>query len=1016
MKVLEGYRLSPQQKRLWLLGGPSARTLLTCSILIEGPLDLTLLGLALDRLVERHEILRTGFEHLPGMDAPVQVVADGRRGRPVVIDLRAVNDTGAEQAEVARQCATAASGAEGGLERAVLVRRGGGRHELLLGLSALCADVRSVENIIRELAALYGAGDGDAATPGEVIQYADFSEWQNELLESDDVEEARQYWSEQRGKLPEPPALPRESAPDGDGGTGRTLSWTLADDGASPLRSLAEREGTSVEAVLLACWQALLWLLTGRPEVVVETSFDGRKFEYLRDALGPFAKYIPVSSRIEEGFNFGDLLRQLTTALKVAHKRQEYCSHDLLYDSAPPPGVGFSYWRWPQSAHAGPLTLSLAGLGGGADGCKLRLECLERETGLLFHLHYDERRYGGPEMERLQEQYGQLLAGVAAAPREPLRRLALPGEGGWRPRPEEETRAGAGLQTPPLIRAERGAEVALSFAQRRLWFIDQLEPGSALYNIPMALRLSGELKKEALGRTLSEIVRRHEVLRTTFKTVAGEPLQIIHPPQPVKIALVELNGLEDEGRATELQRLMTEEASAPFDLSHDLLLRVRLVRTGESEHVVLLTMHHIVSDGWSMGVLTGEVATLYRAYSEGQESPLPELEVQYADFALWQRQWLRGEALERQLGYWDERLRGAATLELPTDRPRPIATSYRGGRHPFLPGQELTQRLQELSRREGATLFMTLLAGFQTLLSRYTGQTDIVVGTDIANRNRKEVEPLIGFFVNQLVLRGEVAGESSFRGLLARVREACLGAYAHQDVPFEKLVEELHPERDLGRSPLFQVKLVLQNAPVGELELPGLTLSEVGGAGATARFDLLLMLTETGQGLTGWWSYSTDLFDAETVERMSGHLVTLLAGAVEEPGWPVAELPLLTEAEREQLERWNQTRQDYPLDECVHQLFEAQAARTPDAVAVVFGDDSLSYRELNARANQLAHYLETSASARRWSSGSASSGASRWSWGCSASSRPGVPTCRSTPPTRWSASPSCWRTRAWRCC
>ena len=473
--------------------------------------------------------------------------------------------------------------------------------------------------------------------------------------------------------------------------------------------------------------------------------------------------------------------------------------------------------------------------------------------------------------------------------------------------------------------------------------------------MPLAVRLKGTFNVDALERTLTEIVRRHEVLRTRFVDVAGEPRQEVLPPAPITLAVTEL---EDEEA---VRALVNAEASEPFDLATGPMLRVKLLRLGDEDHVVLLTMHHIASDGWSMGVLIKEVATLYAAYIQGEASPLPELAVQYGDFAVWQRGWLQGEELERQLGYWREQLSGELpTLELPADRPRPALQSYRGAHLGFRLSAEVSAGLKELGRREGTTLFMTLLAAFQTLLHRYSGQDDIVVGSPVAGRNNAETEGLIGFFVNTLALRADLSGEPTFVELLKRVREVCLGAYAYQDVPFEKLVEELQPERDLSRSPLFQAMFILQNTPEQqELRLPGLKLGRVGGGEtATAKFDLLLSLQESGEALQGALEYSTDLFDKARMAQLLGHFEVLLQGIVANPRERLWELPLLPVAEFQQTVRgWNETRCDYGPVSVLHELFEAQVERTPEAVALISGSEQLSYGELNRRANQLAHYL-----------------------------------------------------------
>jgi amino acid adenylation domain-containing protein len=499
----------------------------------------------------------------------------------------------------------------------------------------------------------------------------------------------------------------------------------------------------------------------------------------------------------------------------------------------------------------------------------------------------------------------------------------------------------------------------LSFAQQRLWFLDQLMPGSA-YNSPGAFRIESSIDVALAERIVNEIVRRHEVLRTTFRSIAGEPVQVIAPVLNLPVAVVDLGNLPEPEREAEVRRLATEEAQRPFDLAQGPLLRVTLLRLGDYEHVFLVTMHHIISDGWSIGVFIREAVALYGALSSGAPAPLPELPIQYADFAVWQREWLQGEVLESQLGYWRRQLADISALQLLTDRPRPQVQTTRGKRQSVALPETLSAALKALSRRDGATLFMTLLAAFKILLHRYTSQDDLVVGTPIANRNRLEIEGLIGFFVNTLVLRTDLAGNPSFRELLRQVREVCLGAYARQDLPFERLVEELHLERDLSRNPLFQVMFVLENISLRAAEMPGLTLSAIEADSETALFDLTLQVMDTKQGLTAAFVYNTDLFEAATIARMLGNFQTLLEAVVADPEQRLSDLPLLTDAERRQLlVEWNDNKTDDPQDGCIHQLFEAQVERTPDNVAVVFEERQLTYAQLNARANQLAHYLQS---------------------------------------------------------
>jgi amino acid adenylation domain-containing protein len=527
-------------------------------------------------------------------------------------------------------------------------------------------------------------------------------------------------------------------------------------------------------------------------------------------------------------------------------------------------------------------------------------------------------------------------------------------------RVEDALRSEAGLEAPPIEPITREDDIPLSFAQQRLWFLDQLAPANLFYNIPTAVRLEGALDVEALQRSLNEIVRRHEVLRTTFRVKDGKPIQVIAPKPSVSLPVEDLTHLAEEEREAEALRLVQEEARQPFDLTEGPLLRARLLRLGDRDHVAAVTTHHIVSDGWSMGIFVEELSALYGAFSQGKASPLPELAVQYADFAQWQRQWLQGDALEAQLAYWEDQLRDQPLmLDLPTDHPRPAMQTWRGATETFSLPSDLVKRVRTLSRKEGVTLFMTLLAGYQALLRRYTGQEDISVGTAIANRNRREIEGLIGFFVNTLVMRIDLIGAPSFRELLKRVREVALGAYTHQDLPFEMLVEKLQPERDMSHTPLFQVAFSLQTASNEPLEMPELRLTPVEADTGTAQFDLMLSLSETPDGLDGALEYNTDLFDASTIRRMAGHLQTLLEGAVVDPDQPITELPLLTEEESRQiLVDWNATALDTPTDRCAHELFEARVALRPEAVALVSEAEELSYAQLDRRANRLAHYLQ----------------------------------------------------------
>ncbi|MBD2775784.1 non-ribosomal peptide synthetase [Iningainema tapete] len=497
----------------------------------------------------------------------------------------------------------------------------------------------------------------------------------------------------------------------------------------------------------------------------------------------------------------------------------------------------------------------------------------------------------------------------------------------------------------------------LSSTQARLWFLHQLDPKSPVYNELTCIRLLGTLNVVVLEQSLNEIVQRHESLRTNIEMVEGQPVQVIHPNVTVTLSVVHLHSLPEAVRQIEVERLTTELAHKPFDLTSDRLLRVTLLQTLEQEHLLVFVIHHIAADGWSMQVLLKELTILYKAFDTVQPSPLPALPIQYADFAIWQHQWLQ-QRQQTQISYWKQQLADVPTVLLPNDRPRPPVQSFQGAVIPWKLSLSLTHRLRAMSNREGVTLFMTLLAAFQTLLYRYTQEDDICVGSPIANRNQTEIQGLIGFFVNTLVLRTNLSGNPSFLELLRRVREVCVGAYAHADLPFEQLVQELHPERNLSYMPFFQVMFVLLEDIHKELTLPGLTLSWHQMHSKTAKFDLTLYVIDGELELTGFLEYNTDLFNSETITRMVEHFQTLLESITANPQAKLSDLPLLTATELHTLiVEWNNTSTDWSSDVCIHELFEAQAAMTPDAIAVVFEEQKLTYRELNTRANQLAHYL-----------------------------------------------------------
>ncbi|HJT57684.1 MAG TPA: amino acid adenylation domain-containing protein, partial [Ktedonobacteraceae bacterium] len=536
------------------------------------------------------------------------------------------------------------------------------------------------------------------------------------------------------------------------------------------------------------------------------------------------------------------------------------------------------------------------------------------------------------------------------------------------------------MQHSPGIAGEEIAIFPASFAQRRLWFLNEWEPG--VYNIPMTVRLTGQMNLTAMEESLREIIRRHEVLRTTFRVMGGILVQVIAPHIPFSMPLVNLQEFPQDVQLIKLRRLIKEEIRRPFDLRSGPLLRATMLKLAEDDHAMMITLHHIISDAWSMEVFFHELTQLYAANVYGQPSPLPDLPIQYVDYAIWQHEWLQGEVLESQINYWKQQLAGIPVMQLPTDRPRPAVQTFRGAAQlVVLPG-ELTEALRSFSRREGVTLFMTLLAAFKTLLYRYTEQDRIVVGIPIAGRTESKLESLIGCFINTLALCTDLSGNPTFREVLRRVREVTLGAYDHQDLPFEKLVEELQPERDLSRNPLTQVMFALQNVPRGQVSLPRLTLSalkldsETAGlrkGDATraskqqnlllddepAMFDLDLTMWERGDELIGELRYNTDLFDTPTIQRMQQHYLTLLREIMNDASRHITDFSFLPQEELQKLlVEWNETEVAYPAQQCFAELFEAQVEQTPGAIAAICGQERLTYAELNQHANALAHYLQ----------------------------------------------------------
>ena len=532
-------------------------------------------------------------------------------------------------------------------------------------------------------------------------------------------------------------------------------------------------------------------------------------------------------------------------------------------------------------------------------------------------------------------------------------------------------RTGGSSKVPAIERVSRNLPLPLAPGQRRLWFISRF--GEQPYHASAAFRLLGPLDAAALERAVREVVRRHEILRTSFPVVNGDPVQHVLPSEAFAFERVDLSGRPAGSQETESAQRLIDMQRRPFDLENGAPFRGMLLKWSDAEHVVALTMHHIVSDAWSIGILCREIGVLYEAFAARRESPLPELEIQYADFASWQHEWMQASAVEEQLAFWKSRLAGAETLQLWTDRPRPPVQTFNGGKAAALYPKELITRLRGLGRDHRATLFMTLLAAFNVLLHRYTDQEDIVVGTPTAGRSRTELEGLVGFFINTLVLRTDLSGHPTFLETLERVKQMSLDAFAHQEVPFDRLVEEIRPDRDPSRNPLFQVAFALQNVPQEPMSLAGLDVKGEPPRGESTRFDLELHLVESPAGLHAVCSYSMDLFDADTIARMLEHFRNVLEAVAANPRQRIDQLAVISAAERRMLVGEVPDVPSAPPAQLAPSWFARQAAHTPSAVAVTCGTQSLTYQELNARANRLAHHL------RRLGIGLTCSSASIWS-------------------------------------
>jgi len=961
--ILETYPLSPmQQGMLFHIENdqPAGFYIQQMVCTLRENLDVRDLQTAWQRVIDRHPVLRTSFRW--DANGPLQEVHES-----IAIGVNAEDwrdKSGPEQAEKLLEYLQSDRRqgfqlGESPLMRLALFRLADAAYQLIWTFHHALLDGRSHHLVLREVFDFYDATrTRQAVELNQPRPYRDYIEWLSERDSSKDEE----FWRRRLEGLTVPTSLDFDGAPVGQVRHAGLHQIRLEEKTTSALKALAKRHGLTLNTLVQGTWALLLSHYSGSSDVVFGATRACRRstFEGAGDMVGMFINTLPVRVRVLPGRPMIQWLKELRQQnLEV----RDYEHTPLL-----------KIQSWSELPKGAPLfeTLvvfenyefndSLKALGSSWENRQFRLEeknsypiviAAYAGTELLIKIQYDRSRFADVAIETVLGQFHTLLGAFLSAPAENLscdditRYLVSS--------PEEKLVA-------PAVEQDDQEDVYIfpaSFGQQRLWFLNQLEPVSSFYNIPLVGRIQGALSREVLGRAVNAIVERHEALRTTFATEAGQLLQVIASKAEISLSVIDLTEMSDDERGTTAQRLAKSEAEAPFDLACGPLLRVGLIKLRQDEHLLLLTMHHICSDSWSIAVFLDELSVLYQALLAGKPSPLPALAVQYADWAHWQRELLAGDFLEKQLAYWRQQLADApAVLALPTDRPRPPVQTFRGDSRTLELPARLRDQLAALSQRQGVTLFMTLLAAFQTLLHRYSGLDDIVVASPSANRTRSEMEKLIGFFVNTLVLRTDFSGNPSFLKLLERVREVALGAYTHQDVPFDKLVDELNPERSLSHTPLFQVIFALERFSDFSAQLAGLDISWVEVDRGTSKFDLALFVRDKPGGLSCLLEYDTDLFGAATIERLLDHFQVVLEGIVRDPDQSVGELPLLTESELVRLTARPQVNSSTaPAAACLHRSFELQVERTPESVALTFEEEQLTYRELNGRANQLAHYL-----------------------------------------------------------
>jgi amino acid adenylation domain-containing protein len=967
---------SPAQERFWAFEAayPQSRVWnVAVRWSLRGPLKVEILGRVINAVCARHEALRTCLEMQSG--DLIQKVASKLDLYLPLHDLRALPEA-EKEAEAERITLEDARGkfalSQGPLIRAQLLQLENEHHVLLITVHHAIVDGWSIGMISRDLGAYYQAflTNSEPKLADLPVQFADFVIWQKESFENGSLQPQVAYWKKQlRGLTPLAIAgdCPKSASPTWDG---KIVSQLLPRQMTDALAQVSQRQGATMFHTALSALNVLLGALSGRQDIAIGTQVAGRNRVELENAIGVFSNALVLRSRFSPASKFTELVSQVSDTVIQATAHQDL-AHERVLQALGNADLGrdrlyyvnFIYQR-SFIENIKFADIQLTDLPSRTPGAPYDLNffMVERPEGWRFSLEYNTDLYSSAMAERFLAQFRQLLDEVIANPDRQISqfetvRSIQPVTFTEEQRYSTKSSSSKASSNGNKPRSKADMIVPAALAQQRFWVLEQLGAGSGAFNIPIRWLLKGQIEPELLERTFNELVRRNEILRTTLIQVDGQPMQRIVSALTVKVPVTDLRDLPEPKRTAELDRVTRQMGEQAFDLSALPLLRAALIQIGEKEFILHVTVHHIVADGWAVGLLAKEIGDIYNAYVKGLPSPLPEPEMQYSDYAVWQRELLQGDSIQEQNQYWLEKFRSHTPFEVMPDKPRPALQSTNGDVVSIQLARSVTDAIQEVSRKHGNTFFITACAAFLTLLYRYTGQDDITIGTQVSGRNQVEHEQIIGLFLNTLPLRNDLSGDPRFSELLERFQEVVMQALAHQDTPFEQLVEMINPKRDLSRNPLFQVNFMLQRSLVSSRDYESFSLIDVPSRLAGAMYDLNCLMVERPDGWRASIQFNTDLFEPQTAARMLDHFQRLLVEIGKDPEQRLSAYPMLTAPETELLSKWNQTDFALPEQKTVHELLQAQAAKSPKDIAVTCGREEYTYSELDRRSNQFAHFL-----------------------------------------------------------